>query len=589
MGDEKVGILERLTPEDKIAAGIVLAAGIFLVVLVSGFQHIPSPIYGGDFYMARGFTQAILNGRPFWQDPYYPGGYAYYGWLSYLLTAGTVKLTGASLERISTLLPVFLQLAYLLAAYLFGSAFFKSKRYGIISMLAVFAFRIIDMKLSAGLAWTLMLLTLYCFVRYEQVGRGDPGRKGYGVAMGIFMGLTALSHINLFFGLMVLVCGAIGLEYLTRLWKLNFAKTTWHFARRYFLPMLIAIVIAMLLIGPWIFVYHMKMPNPAQQYSTQDISKLGVGWVFQLLLSLFFRTGLLQIIVGIVVLIGFIFCILNRRQPEPRLAILWLISALLGAGHFLITIPLFNTWSVPGYIWGAAIWIVELALFVYGIKNIELMALKLNSSAQTRYAVYGAFLILLAVLFATNLNAFNNDRWTQYGKTMDPGTQILFDTGDWILANTAMDDVFLANDESSFALNAMSGRWIVMARRTHSTYYMDVDQRYADGMVMLYGNNKTKVVELLKEYNVKYLYLDSFLMQYPMITGLRFEKYLGDNGLNFTIQDVRLDPASTSAPVYTSVVVPPQELKILTYNITQPVKQFNYQGQTHSLIMEVLV
>ncbi len=590
MGEEKQSILERLTLEDKIAASIILAVGIFLLILVSGFQHIPGPIYGGDFYMARGFTQAILNGQPVWNDPFYEGGYAYYGWLSYLLTAAVVRLTGMSLERVSVILPAFLHMAYLFACYLLGSALFKSKKYGLFFMLAAFAFKVVDMKISGHLAAIFMLLALYCFVRYEQVGRGEPGsRKGYGLMMGLFMGLTALSHVNIFFGLMVLVCGAIAFEYLSRLWRLSFTKTTLHFVRRYFFPFLIAIALAMLLIGPWIFYYHMKMLNPAQQYSTQDISKLGIGWVLNLVVAFFFRQGFLQLLVGLLLIFGLLFCILNRKQLEPKLALFWLISAIIGTAHFLITKPLLNTWSVPGYIWGASIWIVELALFVYAIKNIELTVLRIKGSPGARYAVYGIFLVLLIAIFATNLTNFNNDRWTKYGRTMDAGTQVMFDTGDWILANTEKDDVLLANDESSFALSAMSGRYVVMARRTHSNYYEDVDKRYADGIVMLYGSNKTKVEELLRQYNVKYLYLDSFLYSYPMITSTRFEQYLLENGVNFTIADVRLDPAGSDAPVYTSVIVPPQDVRILAHNITEPVKQFLYEGQTHSIILKVLV
>lgn len=589
MVEDKVSIFERLSLEDKLAAGIILAAGIFLFILVSDFQHIPSPIYGGDFYMARGFTQAILNSRPFWQDPYYQGGYAYYGWLSFLLTAGIVRLTGVGLEKISFMLPAFIQMAFLFSCYLLGSALFKSKKYGLLFMLTAFAFRVISMKNSEQLAATFMLLALYSFVRYEQVGRGERGSRRYGLVMGLFMGLTAISHINIFFGLVVLICGAIGLEYIARIWKLNFAKTTWHFVRRYFLPLLIASAIALLLVGPWIFFYHMNMPNPSQQYSTQDISKIGIGWLLRLPMSLFFRQGIIQILVGIVLIFGLLFCILNRRQPEPRLVLFWLFSAFVGAGHFLITKPLLNTWSVPGYIWSAAIWVIEICLFVYGIKNIAMMSANLKENVNLRKVVYGIFVGFIAIIFITNLNAFNNDRWVIYGRYMDPSTKIILETGEWILSETGRDDVFLGNDESSFAINAISGRWVVMARRTHSNYYEDVDKKYADGIVMLYGKNQTKVEELLKDYNVTYLYIDSFMYQYPMITSTRFEKYLNENGVEFTIADVRLDPASTEAPVYTSIVVPPQELNLLLYNISIPVKQFEYQGQLHSVIFKLLV
>jgi len=273
--------------------------------------------------------------------------------------------------------------------------------------------------------------------------------------------------------------------------------------------------------------------------------------------------------------------------------LLGLAAALIGAAHFLITIPLLHIWSVPGYLWGAAIWIVELALFVYGVRNLELTLGKLVGGGNV---VIYALLVFIVIFGVQNYTNLTNDQWINYGRQIDAGTQIMFDTGSWMLGSTTNNDVFLANDESAFALSAMSGRSVVMVRRTHANYYADVDRRYADGIVMLYGSNSTKTEELLKEYGVSYVYLDSFLMQYPMITSLKYEQYLKDNGVNYTIANVRLDPAAAGAPAYDSLVVSPQELRILSYNITEVANQFSYTDPTgvqppqlHSMFLKVIV
>jgi hypothetical protein len=149
--------------------------------------------------------------------------------------------------------------------------------------------------------------------------------------------------------------------------------------------------------------------------------------------------------------------------------------------------------------------------------------------------------------------------------------------------------VFLANDESSFALNAMTGRKLVIARRTHASYYVDVENRYADAVVMLYGNNLDTVKDLVRKYGVTYFYLDSFLMNYPLIVNLKYQDYLDQNGVNYTIQDVRLDPASGNSKLFRSMVVLPQQPRLLEWNITTPVKQFLISGQLHSVFYKVEV
>ena len=580
--DELKEKIMKLDQEDKfmwLILGVIL---IFLISLVSKFQHIPGPIYGGDLYMIRGFTQAIIQGHSFWQDPYFAGHYAYYGWLSYLVTAILVKITGVGLEKMSIFLPAFVHILFLWACYKFGSIFFKSKKYGLLFMLANFAYILINTKISAGFSTLFMILTLWSWMEFEN------GKKNFKYLMGLFMGLTALSHIMSFISLSLMIGVTIFIELVRELLnknKKNKMKIVLKLFKKYLVVGIIALVIAMALVGPWIFVYGMETLNLTQQYSLQNIDNADLGWVFSMIKSLFINTNSIPHFVwGLVGLLGLVFCILNRKKTEQKYVIYWLIAGVIGASHHFITIPLFNNYIVPGHVWGSLFWILYTILFVFGLKNLDLMISKFNIEKQMITAVFVVFMILFAV---QGFNKFNTNQWVEYGRTMDSSLRVMFSTEDWMLTNTDKDDVFLANDESAFALNALSGRRVVTARRTHASYYVDVEKRYADAIVMLYGNDKQTVISLLEEYSVDYLYLDSFLISRPMITSLEHEQYLIDNGINYTIQDVRLDPSTTAAPVYTSIVVYPQELRILNYNITQPVKQFSINQQPHSVFYKI--
>lgn len=572
-------LLDKLELEDKVVAVFLALVLVFLLVNVADFKHIPGPIYGGDLYMIRGFTQSIIQGNSPLKDPFFENEYAYYGWLSYLITALLVKISWLGLEKMSIYLPVLVQLGYLGASYLFGSSFFKSKRYGIIFMLVAFAYRIIDTKISAGFAVIFVLLTLWSWIKYEQ------GSKKHSYMMGLFWGLTALTHINYFIGLSAIIGLTVAFEFLAKIKKGNKGKVLAGFIKKYLIVVGIALVLALVLVGPWLFVYHMNTLNPAQQYSMQDISKAGVGWVIGLVWGFFVRTnGVIPFVWGLILIFGLVFCVLNRKKIEQRYVLYWLVAGIAGASHHLITKPLFNNYIIPGHVWSSIVWVLDIVLLTYGLKNIELMISKFNINKKI---ILAGFLIFLAIATFQTYNRFNASRWVQYGRSMDAGTQILFDIEDWMLTNTDKDDVFLANDESSFALNALSGRKLVTVRRTHASYYVDLNKRYADALVMLYGNNKEETLELLEQYSVDYVYVDSFLISRPMITSLEHERYFIDNNVNYTIQDVRLDPSTTEAPTFRSIVVPPQELKILNYNITTMVKQFVLGGQMHSAFYKI--
>jgi len=100
----------------------------------------------------------------------------------------------------------------------------------------------------------------------------------------------------------------------------------------------------------------------------------------------------------------------------------------------------------------------------------------------------------------------------------------------WIKNNTGVYDVFLSNNELSFALTALTGRKIVIFRRNHvPTFFLDFDTREIDAATILYSNNASLVRKLLKKYNISYLYWNYYW--------INSEFHLDENGRIVNIFD----------------------------------------------------
>ncbi|MBI4140694.1 hypothetical protein HY485_02540 [Candidatus Woesearchaeota archaeon] len=351
---------------------------------------------------------------------------------------------------------------------------------------------------------------------------------------------------------------------------------TKEFIKKYFTMFFIAFIISLIFFGPLIVKYQMKTPNRTQEYSQFDVNKHGIEWVTGTLWSQFVQTNSIpSFLLGMLGILGLLLCILNKDKTEQRYSIFLLIGITFTAGHYLITKPLFNAWVVPSHMM-AGLFIPFIILVGWGARFVSAILQKKTSHAEhITTAIIALFIIL--PLINSQINNYNNDRWTQYGRQMDASTGALYSMAEWILKNTNNEDIFLANDESAFAINALTGRQVVAVRRTHASPYADVDKRYADAIVMLYGNNPAVIQQLLKQYSVSYVMFDQFLITSQMITSKEHKEYLEKNGVKFSIQNVRLDPAGTDTPIYESIVVPPQELTIT--NLSQPTAQFTAGGQ----------
>ncbi len=557
---------------DKTLMIILIVVASLHIYLFSQLEHVPSPIYGGDLYRERGFVQYILNGNNYWTDPYFKGELEFYPPLGYIIAAIVVLITGLSVDTVISFSPIIITPLIVYAFYTLGSIILKRKSAAFVMALTALAYNFFPVKHTYGLGIFFALLFLREFFRLEQESILKTKIKG-----GIFLGLAALSHYQPFLFTLGMTGTSIILEYLLRIRKerkiFTLAK---ELIKKYFTMFFIAFVISLIFFGPLIAKYQMKTPNRTQEYSQFDVNRHGIEWVAGTLWNQFIQTNNIpSFFTGILGLLGLLLCMMNKDKTEQRYSIFLLIGITLTAGHYLITKPIFNAWIVPSHMM-AGLFIPFIILVGWGTRFITAITQNKTRHAEIIITSLIAFFMILPMITA-QVDNYNNDRWTQYGRQIDGSTGALYQMAEWILENTNNDDVFLANDESAFAINALTGRQVVAVRRTHASPYADVDKRYADAIVMLYGNNNKTIQQLLKQYSVSYVMFDQFLLTSPMITNTEHKQYLEENGVKFSIQNVRLDPAGPDTAVYESIVVPPQELTIT--NLVQPAAQFTAGGQ----------
>lgn len=572
--------LRAMSFYDKTLAGIIIVFAIIQIYLFSQLVHVASPVYGGDLYRERGFIQYILNGNKYWTDPYFKGELEFYPPLGYLLGAFIVKITGTSIDTVINFFPVAITAALTISFYILGNAIFKRKDYAFILALIAMMQNLFPVKYTYGMGVIFAVLFLAQFFKLET----DPSSKTK-IKAGTFLGLAALSHYQPFLYTCVMAAATIILETIYRIkTQKTPIKTIKETINKYFVTFFVAILIAMIFFAPLITKYQMKTPNRTQEYSQFDTNKNGFGWLASTIARQFIQTtSIPQFLLGITAIGGVLLCILNTNKIEQRYALFLLIGIIISGGHYLITKPLLNAWVVPSHML-AGLFIPMAIIIAFGTKFFCAIIEKKNQGKGKYVSIIFILLVILPISngYVTN---YNNDRWTQYGRQMDSSTQALYDFANWALSATTKDEVFLANDESAFAISALSGRQVVAVRRTHASPYSNVDKRYADAIVMLYGNNPATIKELFKKYSVKYIFFDQYLLTQPMITSTKHADYLTQNGINFSVQNVRLDPAGIDTPVYESIVVMPQELKIA--NITTPIKQFNAGATPFAIIYKI--
>ena len=93
--------IKKLAWQDWVLIATILIVLIIEATIFSTFEHLPGPIYGGDLYRERGYTEHILRGGSPWSDPLFINETNYFPWLAHAsLTALIVTLISFDTSRI---------------------------------------------------------------------------------------------------------------------------------------------------------------------------------------------------------------------------------------------------------------------------------------------------------------------------------------------------------------------------------------------------------------------------------------------------------------------------------------------------------
>ncbi|MBI2564767.1 hypothetical protein HYV79_02140 [Candidatus Woesearchaeota archaeon] len=565
--------MKQLSWQAKTAILFVFVFVLLEFYFFSQLKHLPGPYYGGDLYAHHGFAINYLE-NSFWTCPYFKGELAFYPWLGNYLFILIPFLTGISLMKAVNFTPIITTILASIAYWYLGKSFFKNNNGALLTLLFYWALRGIPQAAPNNLAWMITIPFWYAFwFKHTE----NPSIK-YQILAGLFMGLTSLVQIAFFLaGLMPMLL----VLFVNLLREKNIIKLI----KNYWLLFSIGFIISLPFYGPLFYKYSYSVKNPLFQRNGPDIDTLGISWALSNVSRMFFNTSnWYNFILGLASLSGFILSILNWKNKLYKTAVLLFIGGIITPLHHLITRPLLGRWVLPGHLWGTG-----MIALLFTVITIIFLHQKLSTKYKKLFLI--GITLLLVILFQNRLSEYSNDRWVQFGEQLDANTQNWLLLGDWVKENTNVNTVFLAHDEGCFAMNGVSGRKCVFVRRTHANYFVDVDERYADGIVLLFGNEKDQTQELLEKYEVEYFLVEPMLLTQPMIVLLEYKEYLQKNGVKFIETSERLDPADAAARKFdVLVVLPPTQGNQLNQhlsNLSKEIISYNIGNQKHLALYKI--
>ena len=559
--------------EEYVLIGMAVFLVIFYAFYISQYTQIPSPVYGGDIYRDRGFVQNIASGDPLWSDAFYANEINYYGYLIPAIEAGIVNIFNLSVDFVFLYFTILIIFASCFAWYFLGKKLFGEKKYGLLTVIAFFAiYYSLFLKFVGTISCLFIPLILYFWIRFE-----EESKLRDGIITGSLIGIVSLVYGGAFVALVIAFFGTIMVFFINDLikeikivnkknthinekkeniFKIIF-KILLKYLKKYYSAILSLIVISAIYFLPLYLKYQMKIVNNVPGWGDAKIETLGLSWFFSIMKNMFFNySNALLFILSLISLLGLFALLFSKKSKKYQILLFVFLMNIITIQHHIITKPLFNF-----YFWPVKLEFISILIplfFVLGFKAIE----QIIKNKKTMNWIIGIIIALLCITFVMRFNETSKSQWETYGRSDSTYMKQLYGLADYIETNVPKDQTILSNDETGFMLSVLSGRKMVLTRRTHASYYVDIDERIADMSVAMYGKDLNFSKKLLQKYNAHYLYLDAHMFQYPMRTRPEFKEYLTQNKINFTEAYDRYDIAAPEnvAVFLNLLLIPPQNM-----------------------------
>lgn len=550
-------------------------------------KSLPSPIYGGDYYYQMGSINHIrFGGNPLESSSMkhgLPGYLPLYGFLTAKFCDFFSIATLSCMFYFSLILFVVSSIFWF---YLFKVVFKSSllASIGVVLGNTLIYYPILKYTTFAHQ----IMLPLFVMSLFLMVQKKD---MKFFIFAGLVYGLQALSHVTSFVGATIILSVFIIYEILKSYRKQSFLGV-WKYCKsnikKWFIFFIIAIPIAL---GYWykpIFLYHLRMKYDRTHMDVLDFGRMDVQTSFlsnTALNYLFNFNSFEKLILSLLLWIGIVMLYITKEEKTKEFIKIFVLGSLIATFSYFITEPLLKINFIPGYISSFYIWVSSLLIIGYGLFSIKRL-IKFN----TNY-IYIIFLVLLITNAYGFIHITENDKWARVGKQEISEHYKALQR--FLIENLSVEDVVLSTKELSFVINSLSGVKLLVNRwAQQNDPYIDLPKRDIDAAIILYGNNTREKLNLIKRYNITYLYWDYYWINSefqfdknrvvsfydPLITfdSLEHRKLLDKHDIKYIPINFWIDPASRNENVrkYKLLLISPENYHAFDHPWKQDIDKY---------------
>ena len=543
---------------DYVFVVVILFYLLLQLGLVSSFNSMPSPLYGGDYYFQLGHVNHIYYGGDLFGSSNVLDSEPGYLPLYPILAAGFSKVFGFEPMFGMFYFSLVLLLLSLVFTYLLLNKLFSDKKTAILGMFLYFLVSsglIVKYSKFSGL----VMMPIYF---YFLISTFEDYKTKNALITGLILGLVGLSHTIAFLsalGMLILFSLYFSLlkdislkEMKIKIVKSDLKKVLIVFT----IVFIIGFIISLLYLYRPLFVHGLEQTPHYLEWNGLDFSSSSVKLDFlktQIKNVLFNFSSVYSSILSLLAIFGLILVSFSKKNSYSNKVLgLTLFGFFIATFHYFITM-LFGTNFYPERMGDFMWYFFAFFLICYSIK---FMFQKIPS----RYGVY-VLIIFVVILGVFQYNSFKEYKFTNQWINVGRGDILEHHKNlkEFVLSDTDVNDVFLTSNELGFAINSLTGRKLLISRRAQNSPFLDMDERVKAASLILYGNNSESRKQMIEKYDVKYLYWDPSWLQTdyqfseegivgkfdPLLLFDTFEneQFLKDNMITYFKDNAYVDPA----------------------------------------------